>query len=874
MRVLDITDQLTDGSFNYWVFNPAIAHYRDDLYLCVYRSVKYDLRESTHPWKVWDGGYKQFKKHQSIIDRKYRTGHGSAYEIDTRKDRERVPKLEEFDTTSFALLSHDGKDFRVLHKFRNVFLKEANQDCRISRVEGSDGRFALSYTVFESRSRVKVKTRDVTVGDGGYRLSFSRERDLLANRKPVEKNCVRTGSGDVIYELYPRMLVLDGKDSSDSRSGNASVFEHLFSLYGRNNVLISGGSPPIRYDDRHDLALGHIKVRYENIKHIHPFSAFYDTLRLEDMMLQGTYMYFCFLYLYDRETFDIAKISNPFVPQMDMGHLPYVLSFPMSIFRLQSDAYGISYGEGDCRCKVLVLSVREVGELLVGGFDGGFYFLTNSPTLFHYGYFGNFNTGDDAFVDVFKYLHRRNYPSFAVRYGTKLDSRADLVALGGGDVINPYFVDPIAEQDVHNVVAVGVGLPYPSEKGMLKLFRHAMLRNKKDFTDLRSYYDLSYFPDLAFLLPDVYPDVRIKQEITMPKRVKHVGICLTQTFYHESYPSEYARFVSNITDVTRMLMEDGYHVHLIPFCINRNSDSENDVIMMRRIVESIGKDDGLTLEYDATIGLGDYAKNTYRIMARMDFNVCTRFHSHVFSIVQGTPFVSLSCSRKCSELMKQIDFKRGLYSLETNDMLIPTGFDPNDAYRFIKDSILRADAISKKVLHVRSVFYKEMKHFEKAWCDMVYRYIRGRNEIMQLFPPIHDCHQGPCSPPFLLDHPTRDPKHETTETPMMAYYQPVVPMYMQPATYFQPVIAHPMMPATHAPVPHQKMVRTPYRPIPFHTKPVANPQPVMMQQVTMPTYMQPMIPVMMPSPMCAFSSYYEVAQVEEEYEVTVDEVSS
>ncbi len=125
-----------------------------------------------------------------------------------------------------------------------------------------------------------------------------------------------------------------------------------------------------------------------------------------------------------------------------MNHLPYLLSFPVSITKIGCD-YVVSYGEGDCRCKFLFLSGEELCKILVTKLDLGFYFLTNKPKIFHYGYFNKFNCGDDAFVDVFKYLHRRYYPYCKMSYSLDLFENSDLVVLGGGDVINPFFLNTI-----------------------------------------------------------------------------------------------------------------------------------------------------------------------------------------------------------------------------------------------------------------------------------------------------------------------------------------------------------------------------------------------------------------------------------------------
>ena len=49
MKIIDITEKLlpkiqNDRILNnHYCFNPSIAHYRDNIYLCVYRSINYNI---------------------------------------------------------------------------------------------------------------------------------------------------------------------------------------------------------------------------------------------------------------------------------------------------------------------------------------------------------------------------------------------------------------------------------------------------------------------------------------------------------------------------------------------------------------------------------------------------------------------------------------------------------------------------------------------------------------------------------------------------------------------------------------------------------------------------------------------------------------
>ncbi len=284
------------------------------------------------------------------------------------------------------------------------------------------------------------------------------------------------------------------------------------------------------------------------------------------------------------------------------------------------------------------------------------------------------------------------------------------------------------------------------QKTNLALFKHSILRNKKDYTDLKKYYALSYFPDLTFLLPKIFTDVKPRSPNSVV--VKHIGVCLAQTFYNPNYKTEYEDFVKNITIFVRKMLNDGYIMHLIPFGIHKNKYGENDVIIMTKIMDSIGKHQNLILEYDDTYTLENYTYKTYSTVAKMDFNICTRFHSHIFSIIHGIPFISLSCSRKCGELMYELDFTNNLYKLETNDIIIPVNFNGDYFYKFVKSRFGAIKDINKKINLIRQNYLDAMTDFEKYWCNLIFKYLT--NDKIQLWPPLPpDNCTGPTSPPFV-----------------------------------------------------------------------------------------------------------------------------
>lgn len=392
---------------------------------------------------------------------------------------------------------------------------------------------------------------------------------------------------------------------------------------------------------------------------------------------------------------DLVASSSLFLPTDNM---PYVLSFPMGLIlssNRTTEEWLLSYGEGDERVKVLAMDRYELESLFTGPFDirlfgplptiepmGGDHYHDNRATkLTHYGYFNQLNCGDDAFVTVFKWLHEHYYPELQIHFTTRVlpvttttaQEEDEILVLGGGDVISPYFIDPIRarllvehQMSRKRLFAVGVGIPYMEHAKDLDLFEHSIVRNSADVAQINDQSRVSYMPDIVMLLPHIWG--RRNRPSTNSSRPR-IGLCLTQTFYHPDHVPLYDHFINQMAQVCIRLEDAGWEVNLIPFGQHPLKQKENDLIMLRRLTELVA---GTRLLHSSDDDLDNYVKRTYDRVGEMDFLVCTRFHSHIFALCHRIPFVSLSCTRKCIELMANLNLDEDLlYRLPTNEIGIP-----------------------------------------------------------------------------------------------------------------------------------------------------------------------------------------------------------
>ena len=89
------------------------------------------------------------------------------------------------------------------------------------------------------------------------------------------------------------------------------------------------------------------------------------------------------------------------------------------------------------------------------------------------GYYYHNNIGDDQYMETFQYIFSNYLPKYEIQYvdcDKIMDvevNDSDIIILGGGDILNDYFLDKIIEkckqeqiQNKNKIFAVSVGIPY------------------------------------------------------------------------------------------------------------------------------------------------------------------------------------------------------------------------------------------------------------------------------------------------------------------------------------------------------------------------------------------------------------------------------
>ena len=760
MKIIDLTHHFTnEKNINNHHFNNSVIHYKDNLYIVIYRIIRNKSIEYIHPWKIWWDSYRRSLRNTELHKKNNHLGVNIKL-FDELKYRNHIaydkfviiPKsinedlidndFENYDSTGLAIFEMIDNKWNIYKNINNLFGDELNHDTRITKINDD---FYITYNMFHKTDEimtVRMMQRKIKINLDNNYIYLSKENDMLENFtlvKSVEKNCILDLKEKILYNINGEFIVYD-KNNNNVITNRVNIIDEIINYYGKENIIFSLGTPCIKYKNK-QLSVGHIKFQFKKkYNDYSPLKMFIDGIDFSKIYQHGKYIYMMFLFEFD-DNYNVTRISNSFIPTDENEcHLPYHVVFPTGLC-INNDNVLISYGEGDTRCKLIVLHDNQIESLLYNietlSIDTyNFHFLSscffnNSKILYknilHIGYFNEFNCGDDAFVKVFQYLQHKYYPHYNCHFTKNINNLTNkkmynLITIGGGDIINEYFLDNIKKED--NVIAIGVGIPYESNIDMMHIFKSIYLRYSGDLNNVRNKLNntvntIETYPDLVFLFDRIYGNGK---KIIKNNNFK-IGFCLTRTYYNINYEDEYISFVINIVNIIKNLLEKNYEIYLIPFGINETKLKENDNLLNSHI-KSFFKNNNNVIDtyncYNYSYDKDNYVEYTYNLISSMNFIVCSRFHAHIYSTILRKPFVSLSCSRKCKNYMIENDLSSNYYELETNDILIPININSNEITNFIIEKINNKNTFINKLENTMISINKRMDIFIEKWLEIIF----------------------------------------------------------------------------------------------------------------------------------------------------------
>jgi len=270
------------------------------------------------------------------------------------------------------------------------------------------------------------------------------------------------------------------------------------------------------------------------------------------------------------------------------------------------------------------------------------------------GWFDKNNLGDNLYFQIYEKLLTPKYNILLVNPENikSIPSIANLILIGGGDLMNDYFmnkINPLIENLTIPVYAFSVGFPY-EELETLEYIKNIDYVFSRNISKINS-YKINYIPDLATLLPKLFPEKRRRRfsefsNLSGFSTRKTIGVFLAQPFFVNTPEllQSYCNLIENL--LITNCCEKRPLIKLYSFNTQIESDIECDNIPNYTILDKFGEDVEMVTEKLS-------AENIQGHFYNLDLAICGRFHSVVLSIITNTPFLAISPTRKVKLLLQE-----------------------------------------------------------------------------------------------------------------------------------------------------------------------------------------------------------------------------
>ena len=259
------------------------------------------------------------------------------------------------------------------------------------------------------------------------------------------------------------------------------------------------------------------------------------------------------------------------------------------------------------------------------------------------GFYNRGNTGDEMYKISLRKILGNYDPSTIITFlcmddCNRIPNGTDIVICGGGDIINPYFMEKakvLLTDFKGRTYALSVGIPYPDGTSYLYMFDHVFVRSKTDY-DFACVAvgkrNVTFMTDACSVLTiDSYASVLSKNNNT-----RHVtprlGICLAQPIV-----SSQAEIIDNLSIILNAVHQQhpDMQIHLIPFNYFKMNKDECDIIPNCRLAELLHRGAGNCGSGGGRVVVNHIditsPEHVVAVIRQMDVCVCMRYHSAVFA---------------------------------------------------------------------------------------------------------------------------------------------------------------------------------------------------------------------------------------------------
>lgn len=315
------------------------------------------------------------------------------------------------------------------------------------------------------------------------------------------------------------------------------------------------------------------------------------------------------------------------------------------------------------------------------------------------GYYNKGNLGDDAYQGIMGRFFPKDNLTFvcANKVSTVNASDYDAVVVGGGDIINDYFNDhisPFLRTFKGPKIAFSIGIPFPSciTEKYLGHFDHVFTRNYEDLREIQKVlgsHKAHFIPDIALAYEPSKGRINTSNDLSVSLgSVQNFSIGgMTEKKCGVFLVGNLINYPSIVDDIAHLIGKIALTYSVTLYCFDPAEDRPLSEkvrdLALQRISRAITNKNRIIVNSESHT-----AQEMINIMTDLDFAVCMRYHSHIFCTIAGTPFMSISSTRKTRSYMKQSGLNAYQYEIELDGYGTPVKSD-YDAMREICRHALR-----------------------------------------------------------------------------------------------------------------------------------------------------------------------------------------
>ncbi|KAJ3223131.1 hypothetical protein HDU81_009391 [Chytriomyces hyalinus] len=220
---------------------------------------------------------------------------------------------------------------------------------------------------------------------------------------------------------------------------------------------------------------------------------------------------------------------------------------------------------------------------------------------------------------------------------------------------------------------------------------------------------MSFFPDISVYLPQL-KNAGLKPVVLSSRTKPKMGVFLARSIYlkNQAYPT----LINGIASALDILAKT-HDIYLMAFNTFESSTTECDHFINRDVYTAMKE------KQSAILDEMRYSVTEMRdVFQQLDFALTMRYHSHMYAVETGTPFVSIYTTSKVENLLIDTGLHDCGYNMPLDEALKPIGFNVDDfmaTYELAKE--LRDANVLKMSRYVSR--YADLGAFEDRLVSMM-----------------------------------------------------------------------------------------------------------------------------------------------------------